>query len=87
MDKNKKFFKSVLENVTIAYPQNLETRNYLKKMKINNIKLIGNIKFAENNNKFNDKLNESLNSELVKKKFGLHQAHIKMKKFFVQKVT
>ena len=83
--KIKSFFKSVLENVTIAYPQNLETRNYLKKMKINNIKLIGNIKFAENNNKFNDKLNESLNSELVKKKIWVASSTHKNEEIFCAK--
>ena len=83
--KIKRFFKSVLENVTIAYPQNLETRNYLKKMKINNIKLIGNIKFAENNNKFNDKLNESLNSELVKKKIWVASSTHKNEEIFCAK--
>ena len=83
--KIKSFFKSVLENVTIAYPQNLETRNYLKKMKINNIKLIGNIKFAENNNIFNDKLNESLNSELVKKKIWVASSTHKNEEIFCAK--
>ena len=83
--KIKSFFKSVLENVTIAYPQNLETRNYLNKMKINNIKLIGNIKFAENNNKFNDKLNESLNSELVKKKIWVASSTHKNEEIFCAK--
>ena len=83
--KIKSFFKSVLENVTIAYPQNLETKNFLKKMKINNIKLIGNIKFAENNNKFNDKLNESLNSELVKKKIWVASSTHKNEEIFCAK--
>ena len=83
--KIKSFFKSVLENVTIAYPQNLETRNFLKKMKINNIKLIGNIKFAENNNKFNDKLNETLNSELVKKKIWVASSTHKNEEIFCAK--
>ena len=83
--KIKRFFKSVLDNVSIAYPQNLETRNYLKKMKINNIKLIGNIKFAENNNKFNDKLNESLNSELVKKKIWVASSTHKNEEIFCAK--
>ena len=83
--KIKSFFKSVLENVTIAYPQNLETRNFLKKMKINNIKLIGNIKFAENNNKFNDKLNESLNFELVKKKIWVASSTHKNEEIFCAK--
>ena len=83
--KIKRFFKSILENITIAFPQNLETRNYLKKMKINNIKLIGNIKFAENNNKFNDKLNESLNSELVKKKIWVASSTHKNEEIFCAK--
>ena len=83
--KIKRFFKSILENVTIAYPQNLETKNYLKKMKINNIKLIGNIKFAENNNKVNDKLNISLNSELGKKKIWVASSTHKNEEIFCAK--
>mgnify|MGYP001189694359 FL=1 len=54
-------------------------------MKINNIKLIGNIKFAENNNKFNDKLNESLNSELVKKKIWVASSTHKNEEIFCAK--
>ncbi len=83
--KIKDFFKSVLDNVTIAFPQNLETRNYLKKIKKNNIKLIGNIKFAENNNKINEKLNKSLNSELKKKKIWVASSTHKNEEIFCAK--
>ena len=83
--KIKKFFKSVLDNVTFAYPQNLETKNYLKKMKINNIKLIGNIKFAENNIKVNEKLSETLNTELGKKKIWVASSTHKNEEIFCAK--
>ena len=83
--KIKGFFKSVLDNVTIAFPQNLETRNYLKKIKKNNIKLIGNIKFAENNNKINEKLNKSLNSELKRKKIWVASSTHKNEEIFCAK--
>ena len=83
--KIKQFFKSILENVTIVYPQNRETRNYLKKMKINNVKLIGNIKFAENNHKVNDKLNKSLNFELSKKKIWVASSTHKNEEIFCAK--
>ncbi len=46
----KNFTKSVFNKITIAYPQNLETNYYLKKIKANRIKIIGNLKFSENDN-------------------------------------
>jgi 3-deoxy-D-manno-octulosonic-acid transferase len=44
----KKFSNSVFQNVSIAYPQNEETLNYLKKLNVKKIKKIGNLKFFNN---------------------------------------
>jgi len=46
-----KFFnkssKNVFENIDTAYPCNLETKKFLKKFNVKNIKTIGNIKFCD----------------------------------------
>ena len=44
----KKFSNSVFKNISIAYPQNEETSNYLKKLNVSKIKRIGNLKFFNN---------------------------------------
>ena len=44
----KKFSNSVFKNISIAYPQNQETFNYLKKLNVSKIKKIGNLKFFNN---------------------------------------
>ena len=44
----KKFSNSVFKNISIAYPQNEETFNYLKKLNVSKIKKIGNLKFFNN---------------------------------------
>ena len=42
-----KFSKNIFRNIEIAFPQNLETENFLKKLKVKKIKRIGNLKFCE----------------------------------------
>ena len=44
----RKFAEKVFKNISIAYPQNKETQNFLKKLKIQKIKSIGNLKFINN---------------------------------------
>ena len=44
----KKFSNPVFQNISIAYPQNEETFNYLKKLNVKKIKKIGNLKFFNN---------------------------------------
>ena len=63
----KKFTQSVFENITIAFPQNLETNAFLKKLKVKKIKLIGNLKFAENNEPSLDRINNKLKFQLLRK--------------------
>ena len=42
------FSKLIFGMITIAYPQNLETKYFLKKFKTKKINHLGNLKFAEN---------------------------------------
>jgi 3-deoxy-D-manno-octulosonic-acid transferase len=42
-----KFSKNIFQNIYCSYPQNLETKKFLKKLKVNNINKIGNLKFCE----------------------------------------
>ena len=63
----KKFTQSVFENITIAVPQNLETNTFLKQLKVNKIKLIGNLKFVENNEPSLDRINNKLKFQLLRK--------------------
>ena len=49
--------QKVFNKISIAYPQNLETKYFLKKLKVKKIKTIGNLKFAEQDNEIMNKLN------------------------------
>ncbi len=68
--KFKNFTKSILENIKIAYPQNKETKSYLKKLGLKNYSEIGNIKFAEYDDA-KQNLDRKLNIELKNKKFWI----------------
>ena len=68
--KFKNFTKSILNNIKIAYPQNKETKSYLKKLGLKNYSQIGNIKFAEYDDA-NQNLDAKLNLELKNKKFWI----------------
>ena len=52
------FSKNVFNKISVAYPQNLETLKYLKKLKVNKIKFIGNLKFTESKNNQMETLNK-----------------------------
>ena len=66
--KIKFFSKKIFNLIEKAYPQNLETKRYLKKLGIKKIKNIGNLKFSENNEKNLNKFFNNLNFEFKKKK-------------------
>ena len=83
--KFKNSTKSILDNIKVAYPQNKETKSYLKKLGLKNYSEIGNIKFAEYDDA-KQNLDRKLIVELKNKKFGLLQAHTILKKYFVQKL-
>ena len=97
--KIKNFADTIFKNISVAYPQNIETKNYLKKFNLRKIKVLGNLKFAENSEENLIKINKKLKSELNKKKIWVasstHQneeffcgkAHIKLKKQFKNLLT
>ena len=62
------FAKSIFNTITVAYPQNLETKLYLKKIFYNRINHLGNLKFAENLIKQSNTINNKLTLELKKRK-------------------
>ena len=59
--KIKRFSQSIFNLISIAYPQNNETKLYLKKLNVNKIQGIGNIKYIENNKAQNKKVDKNLN--------------------------
>ena len=95
----KNFSKEIFGKISFAYPQNLETKSYLKKIGIKNIKSIGNIKFAENPEEKLIKISKKLKLEFNKKKVWVasstHQneeifcaeAHVKLKKKIKNLIT
>ena len=84
--------KSIFNKITVAYPQNIETNIFLKKLKTNKIKHIGNLKFIETgeikqNNKIN-KLNKMFRDKKIWVASSTHndeekfcaKAHIELKR-------
>ena len=57
--------QKVFNKISIAYPQNLETKYFLKKLKVKKIKTIGNLKFAEQDNEIMNKLNFRFKSKKI----------------------
>lgn len=90
--KLKNFTRSVFNNISIGYPQNLETKIYLRKLGLKKIKFLGNLKFAESPKDNLDKLDKKLKEEFSKKKVWVAssthtseelfcaKAHIELKK-------
>ena len=62
------FANSIFKNISNAYPQNKETLNYLKKLNISKIKIIGNLKFSNNDQDKLIKLNKTLLKNLRNRK-------------------
>ena len=86
----KNFSQSIFKNITKAYPQNNETKYFLKKLNFNKIKILGNLKFIEN--KLNTESTKNLNLKFKNYKtwvaasthageeFFCAKAHLKLKK-------
>ena len=66
--KIKFFSKLIFEKIKIAFPQNLETKNYLKRLNVKKINLIGNLKFAQDEDENQFKISNELKSKFIKKK-------------------
>ena len=65
--KIKNYSISVFDKISIAFPQNIETKFFLRKLNTNRINLIGYLKFAENNDENLSKISKKLKRELNKK--------------------
>ena len=81
----KKFSEKIFGNISIAYPQNKETKSYLRKLKVKQIKNIGNLKFSENDYEKNITLDTNLANQLKKRKVWVASSTIQMKRYFVPK--
>jgi len=84
----KNFSQKVFNKISIAYPQNLETKYFLKKLKVKKVKTIGNLKFAEQDNEIMNKLNFRFKSKKIWVASSTHsdeeifcgKTHIELKK-------
>ncbi len=95
----KKFSETVFDKILISYPQNLETKFFLNKIKKNKIKFLGNLKFAKNKSDKSDKIHGNLKKQFHKKMIWVasstHQneeifctkVHIKLKKRIKNLIT
>ncbi len=66
--KIKNFGETVFDKITVAYPQNLETKYYLKKLNTKKVIYIGNLKFAKSYNERLNKIDKNFKKELERKK-------------------
>jgi 3-deoxy-D-manno-octulosonic-acid transferase len=64
----KSFSNSIFKNISKAYPQNSETLNYLKRLDVSKIKIIGNLKFISNEQDKLIKLDTTLLTNLKNRK-------------------
>ena len=97
--KVKNFTKTIFSKITIAYPQNFETNHYLKKIKTNRIKIIGNLKFTENDEDKQKNIDKYIKFKFKKKKVwiassthGIEEvfcakAHLELKKKIKNLIT
>ncbi len=83
--KIKIFAKSIFNNIKISFPQNKETNSFLRKLNLKRVKLIGNLKFAENNDDNLSKINLKLKSEFKKKKIWVASSTHKHEEIFCAK--
>ena len=58
------FSKKVFKTISLALPQNIETKKYLRLLGTKNIKFVGNLKYFGETNKRN------INSRILKKRFS-----------------
>jgi 3-deoxy-D-manno-octulosonic-acid transferase len=91
----KNFSQKIFEKILIAFPQNLETKYFLKKLKVKKIKTIGNLKFAEHDNEKINKLNIKFRNRKIWIASSTHsdeeifcaKAHIELKKKVTNLIT
>ena len=83
--KLKNFTNEIFNKITIAYPQNLETKYFLKKLKTNKVKTIGNLKFIENDNEKFNTISNKLKSQFKTKKIWVASSTHSNEEFFCAK--
>ncbi len=83
--KIESFTKEIFQKISIAYPQNLETLSFLKKLKVNKINQIGNLKFTENYDEKLNKINTQLKSQFKEKKVWVASSTHKNEEIFCAK--
>jgi len=64
----KNFSISIFKKISVAFPQNRETKSFLKKMKTPKINVLGNLKFIEIDEKNLDKIKDDLKFQFKTKK-------------------
>ena len=84
--KIKKFSNSIFNYIDVAYPQNLETKKFLRKLKVKNIKSIGNLKFIENDNHNYNKIEKKLFVQFKKYKTFIAASTHNSEEIFTSKV-
>ena len=80
--KIKYFSHSIFKKITVAYPQNIETKNYLKKLNIKRIDSIGNLKFAENPEENLDKISSKFKLKFKNRKIWIASSTHKKEELF-----
>ncbi len=83
--KIKNFSKSVFGQITRAYPQNQDTKVYLKKLKVGKINFLGNLKFITSDKENLDRISNKLKSEFKKKKIWIASSTHKNEELFCAK--
>ena len=79
------FSNSIFSSISIALPQNNETKNYLKKLNVKNIDLIGNLKFVENKELNRKKNKKNLFSKFRKYKIFIAASTHNSEEIFIAK--
>ena len=69
--KIKNFSRLIFSKIKVAFPQNSETKLYLKKMKIKKINFIGNLKFTETEDKKENTTDNKLKLKFKNKKIWI----------------
>ena len=79
------FSKNIFNKITVALPQNTETKKYLKSLGTKNIKFLGNIKFFGNTNK-KKRQNTSLKKQFSNKKILCAASTHQKEEIFIARV-
>ena len=97
--KIKFFSRLIFKKIKIAYPQNIETKKFLKELNVKKVYQLGNLKFAQNNDINQNKISDNFKIKLSGKKTWVAssthsgeeifcaKAHIKLKEKIKNLIT